>query len=219
MRKMFWGVALVSAVSLNAGAQVCVGTPSYAVGKMRAGLGIGRTDRASEIGAELATGHASGGFVRGAVAAYNYEGSDAGSSSFGIGAGYAVDMNPKKTMQFCPLVGYTYSRGPDAGNFTLRSHALSVGGSIGGSAAINPKADALPFFTAQLVHDRDNVRLPAGSTVVSENSYGLWTAGVGLVFNKTFTIQPAISRQFNFDNPVTLYSLGFTINFGDAARR
>ncbi len=219
MRKMLWGAALVSAVSLNAGAQVCVGTPSYAVGKMRAGLDVGRTDGASQIGAEFAMGHAAGGFVRGSVTAHDYEGTDASSSSFGIGAGYAVDMNPKKTAQFCPLVGYTYSRGPDGGNLTLRGHALSVGGSIGGSTTINPMVDALPFFSAVLVHARANMHTPSTPHVFAENTYGVWSAGVGLVFSRTFTLQPAISRAFNIDNAATMYSLGFTVNFGEAARR
>jgi hypothetical protein len=216
---MLWGMALVSAASLNAGAQVCVGTPSYAVGRMRAGVDVGRTDGSSQVGAEFAMGHATGGFVRGSVTAHDYERSDAGSSSFGIDAGYAVDMNPKKTAQFCPLAGYTYSRGPDVGNLTVRTHALSVGGSIGGSATINPTADALPFFSAVLVHDRTNVHAPSTPHVVAEDNYGVWTAGVGLVFNRTFTLQPAISRAFNVRDAATMYSLGFSVNFGEAARR
>lgn len=219
MRKMFWGVALLSAVSLNAGAQVCTGNPSYGVGRFRAGLGLGKTDHASQIAAELATGHATGGFIRGSVASYDYEGTDAGSSSFGVNAGYAIDMNPQRTVQFCPLVGYTYSRGPDGGNFTVRDHALSVGGSIGGSATVNPTVDALPFFSAVLVRDRSNFHSPGIVEGHAVNNYGVWTAGVGLAFNRTFTIQPAISRPFNIDNPATLYSIGLAINFGDAARR
>ncbi len=219
MRKMLWGVALVSAVSLNAGAQVCVGTPSYAVGKMRAGLDVGHADGASRIGAEFATGHASGGFLRGSVASYDFSGIDASSSAFGIGAGYAVDMNPQKTVQFCPLVGYTYMRGPDVGNLTVRTHELSVGGSIGGSTTISPKVDALPFFSAVLVRDRANLHTPSNPNISAVDTYGVWSAGVGLVFSRTFTLQPAISRAFNHGDAATMYSLGFTVNFGDAARR
>jgi hypothetical protein len=183
------------------------------------GAGITSGDHAKSYGAQFAVGSATGPFATAGLSAVQYDGIDSNGLSMGVSAGYSVDLTPKGTAQFCPLVGFVYQNGPDIetsfGTISSSFHAFELGGSFGGIAASSPGFDFVPFAGASFVLAQASAS--ASGISQSENSnYGVVSAGAGFVINRTLTIQPAVNIPVGLDGGKASFSLSVGFNFGTA---
>jgi hypothetical protein len=210
---------LTAAPSL--GAQTCLGTASYRSGPMRVGAGLQFDDGANTYGAEFGVGSAAGPFGSVGLARTEYKDVDGGATNFAVNGGYAIDLNPVRTVQLCPLAGFAYQSLPDLdtgfGMLSSSVHAVALGGAIGGTIPASPTVDFVPFGGAEFDIAQAKVTFAGGSESHSEN-YTVVTLGAGLVFNHTLTIQPSVHIPMGLDGAKSSFGLTFAYNFG-AARK
>jgi len=128
-------------------------------------------------------------------------------------------VNPAKTVQFCPRAGLQYASGPDidtgTGTLTTSAHAVSFGGALGGTVAMAPTFDFVPFVAASYVVERATAKLGGVSDSESED-YTEVDVGAGFVINKTLTLQPMVAIPVGLDGAKSAFQLAFTFNFGSA---
>lgn len=224
MRNHYAGIvaALVVPVIVNAvGAQTCVGTASFSAGTARIGAGAQFTDGAKAYGASLGAGTANV-FGKAGVSRTEYDDVSEGATVFDASVGASLDVNQQKTIQLCPLVGFSYQSGPDIetgfGTINLSAHTFAFGGSIGGTIPVSPGFDLVPFGGAayQILKASGSFAGQSGSD--SEN-YTLITVGAGFVINHIFTLQPTVNFPVGLDGGKSAYGIAFSLNFGSPAKK
>jgi len=102
---------------------------------VRAGAGLATSDGVKSYGVNMAVGAKSGTFASANIARAEYSDIDGSGTLVGIGAGYAADLDPAKTVQFCPQVSYTHQSGPDldfgTGTIATLAHFLDARPEVG----------------------------------------------------------------------------------------
>lgn len=217
-------IATVTLITLGGslGAQVCVGSASFASGPARIGAGMNFTDGAKSFGLQLAGGSPEGAFVSGSVSRIEYDNVSGGGTGLGATAGYAVAMNPAKTVQFCPLASFEYEKLPTidtgVGTFEGSAHAFGVGGAIGGVIPASPTLDFVPFVGAQY----RAVSTSASFGGISGSGSGNYTeveVGAGFVLNHALTIRPAVAIPVGSEDGKSTFEIAFAFNFGASSPR
>lgn len=208
------GLAFITA---HAEAQLCQGAASFRNGPIRLGAGLTVNSDAQSYGGQIAIGTPSGPFVSGTLSGVQVKDVSGTGVVAGGEAGFAADLNPRRTAQFCPLVGFQYQSGPDIdtgfGMASFSAHAFSFGGSIGGVALSNPGFDFVPFVGAVYVLSQTNASF-SGISASSNDHYGVVTVGAGFVLSKVLTIQPAAEIPVGLKGSRTSFALAFGFNFG-----
>src|SRR5688572_25643901 len=97
-------VLALSATKMSA--QTCAGTASFATGAVRLGAGLSTSENVKSYGVDMAVGAKAGPFASGGLSRAEYNDVDGAGTVFGVGAGYALDLNPTKTVQFCPRASF-----------------------------------------------------------------------------------------------------------------
>jgi len=219
MRARFVGFAL-AVVALSAtrlSAQTCVGSASFASGPIRLGAGLATSDGQKGYGVSVAAGAGSGVYAWGGLSRIEYSDLDGSSKSVTLGAGYAINLNRSRTIQFCPEVGYQRVSGPDiqyAGyTITTSARASSYGGSFGGTVAVLPSLELVPFIGAYYVTSRATATLVTDSRSESQN-YGEFDVGAGFVISKLLTLQPSVAIPFGVAGAKSTFGIGLSFNFG-----
>ena len=216
------GVLALSATTMEA--QTCYGNAPFSAGPVRIGAGLATSEGVKSYGASLAVGTNSGPFALGGVSRTEYSdldgsGLDGSGTSFGISAGYAIDLNPTKTMQVCPYADFDHESGPDidVGLYTLSTSADAVGfgGSFGGAVRVGPTLDLVPFAGTTYFVSRAWGTLD-GETNSESYRYGLIDVGAGFVINKVLTLQPAVSIPIGVEGAKSTFRLDVSYNFGSA---
>jgi hypothetical protein len=209
------GVVALSAARVSA--QTCVGAAAFSSGPVRLGAGLATSDGAKSYGVTMAAGAKTGPFASGGLSRIEYSDLDGSGTVVGLGAGYAIDVNPTKTVQFCPLAGFQYQSGPDidlgGSTLSMSAHAVSLGGSLGGSVPMTPTLDFVPFAGASYIASRATGTLDGTSDSESQ-SYGEIDVGAGFVINKTLTLQPSVAIPVGVDGAKSAFQLAFAFNFG-----
>lgn len=198
-------------------AQTCQGAASYRSGPMRVGAGLEFQDGANTYGAAFGFGSPAGPFASVGLGRTEYKDIDGNGTNFAVSGGYAVDLDPTKTVQLCPLAGFVYQSGPDIdtgfGTASTSVHAFALGGSIGGSIPVSPTVAFVPFGGAEFDIAQAKVSFGGSSETNSEN-YTIVTLGAGFVFNRTLTIQPSVHIPMGLEGAKSSFGLAFGYNFG-----
>ena len=211
-------VCACSAFPLVARAQACVGAASFKSGPVRIGAGLTVGDNVKTYGAQIAAGAAMGPFASLDIGRSEFDDvSDAG-TVFGATAGYAIDLTPEKTVQFCPLVSYSYLSGPEIFTVSTSAHAFQMGGSFGGLLSLSPTLDFVPFVGASYVNAKATFELN-GNSASDSNDYGQAKVGAGFVVNRQLTLQPSVAIPFGLDGGKSSFTLAFAYTFGSSAKR
>lgn len=209
------GVVALSAARLSA--QACLGTAGFSSGPYRIGAGLSSADGVKSYGASMAMGAKAGPFAAGTLARVEYDGVDGSGTAVGINAGYAMDLNPTRTAQFCPLASFVYQSGPDfdLGNVkgSTSSRALGLGGAFGGTVPMTPALDFVPFAAASYVLARATATI-GGTSDSNSRDYTEIDVGAGFVFNRTLTIRPSVAIPVGIDGAKSAFQLAFAFNFG-----
>lgn len=220
-----FGVLALSATSIEA--QTCFGNAPFSAGPVRIDAGLSTSEGTKSYGVDLAVGAKSGPFASGGVSRTRYSdldgsGRDGSSTSFGISAGYAIDLNAGKTMQFCPYADFDHTSGPDIdfGQYMIATSADAVGygGSFGGAVRVGPTLDLVPFAGATylVVRERDALNGLDTDTHHESYRYGLIGVGAGFVIDKVLTLQPQVSIPVGVEGAKSSFQLAVSYNFGSA---
>jgi hypothetical protein len=221
-RSVLFALAVVALPATRLSAQTCIGSASFSAGHVRIGAGLGTSDGVKSYGASLAAGANSGLYASGGLSRFEYSDIDgfgtAGSGkSVALDAGVAINLNRSRTVQFCPEVGYQHVSGPDiqyAGyTITTSARAYSYGGTFGGTVAVLPALDLVPFAGAYYVTTRATATLVTDSRSETQN-YGEFDVGAGFVINKTLTLHPSVVIPFGVSGAKSTFDIGFAFNFG-----
>jgi hypothetical protein len=184
---------------------------------VRAGAGLATSDGVKSYGVNMAVGSKTGTFASANIARAEYSDIDGSGTVVGIGAGYSADLNPAKTVQFCPQVSYVHQSGPDidfgTGTISTSAYAIGFGGSIGSTVPVSPTLDLVPFGGASYIVSHASATM-GGTTDSESQNYTDLTLGAGFVFNKTLTLQPAVSIPVGVDGAKSSFQLAFGFNFG-----
>jgi hypothetical protein len=219
MRARFvsFALAVVALSATRLSAQSCVGSASFSAGPVRLGAGLGTSDGVKSYGVSMAAGASSGVYASGSLSRIEYSDLDGSSRSVGVGAGYAINLNRSRTIQFCPEASYQHVSGPDieyvGQKITTSARAFSYGGSFGGTVAVMPSLDLVPFMGAYYVTTRATATLVTDSRSETQN-YGEFDVGAGFVINKALTLQPSVSIPFGVSGAKSTFDIGFAFNFG-----
>lgn len=223
--RRFLGLALVGvlvAVPAAVRAQTCTGMASFSAGPLRVGGGVGLANNVTNFDANLNAGSMYGPFGGVSVGRSDFDGNANSGTSVGLNGGYSFELNPQRTAKFCPIAGFNYVSGPDAGNTDISSRSVSFGGSFGGLLHTQSTVTLAPFVSAQFVDLKTTATAPNGNSASVSDQFGLITLGSGFVLNRILTIQPAVSFPVGVDagNPDdATFSLAFGVNFGGARSR
>ncbi len=218
MRTHCLGVAaLVLGLTHIARGQTCLGTASYASGIVRVDGGIQFSAGQDAYGGGLAVGAPSGLFASGDISRASFDAVDGNATGLTTQAGYALNLVAGGALQVCPTVGFAYQSGPDyrnvLGSFSSSSHAFVFGASLG-SAFTTSSAFTLAPFTAVTREARHISQSSPGADLSASQNYYNVAFGVGLVIDRTITLQPAISLPAGLSGPRPIYSFAFSVNFG-----
>ena len=214
-------IALELSAALAA-AQTCLGTASFSSGRVRLSAALEEaTSHDKGYGVDIDVG-AAGPFAGVGLTRAEYDGIEGAGTVFGAGAGYAINLNATKTVQFCPTAGFRYQTGPDVVFETTTIHnssrGIGFGGSCGGVVRVAPTFDIVPFVDASYTNWR--TRYSAQGMSGSESfDYGEIDVGAGFVINKTLTLSPSVSFPVRVEGYPTSFGLSVAFNFGGSSKR
>jgi len=200
-------------------AQTCAGLAPFSAGPVRLGAGLSSSEGVKGYGVNMAAGAKAGPYATATLTRIEYSDLDGNGTLVGVGAGYAIDVNPTRTVQFCPRAGLEYISGPDVdtgtGTITTSAHAVSFGGALGGTVPMAPTFDFVPFIAASYIVERATAKFGGVSESDSED-YTEVDVGAGFVINKALTLQPMVAIPVGLDGAKSAFQLAFTFNFGAA---
>ncbi len=216
-RSVLFALAVVALSATRLSAQTCVGSAAFSAGAVRLGAGLGTTNGTKSYDVNLAAGANSGPYASGGLSRIEYAGIDGSSKSFSLGAGYAINLNRSRTVQFCPEIGYQRVSLPDycdAGyKITTSDREVAYGGAFGGTVVVSPSLDLVPFTGAYYVASRATSYLASVSRAETL-SYGKFDVGAGFVIKKTLTLQPSLAIPFGVSGGKSVLEIGVAFNFG-----
>jgi outer membrane protein with beta-barrel domain len=156
------------------------------------------------------------------VSRTEYDDIDGGGTVADLTAGYAIDLTPSKSVQFCPQAGFAYQSGPDIdtgfGTVSTSAHAFALGGSFGGSIPASPTLDFVPFAGAAYTISRTSVGA-GGNSISDSEDYVALTLGAGFVINRALTLQPSVAIPIGLEGGKSSFQLAFAYNFGSTSPR
>jgi len=218
-------LALVGAAS-TAGAQACLGTPSFTAGPVRLDGSFATSDGQTSIGGGVSAGIERGAF--GSIAINRYSGDDdAGTDAvtgFGLQAGYELSLKSAKTTKVsswsvCPVASFAQAKQSvsvldDDFDFTARTFTAGV--AAGTAIAASPKVDIAPFASLSLMRISMSADGPGVfEDIFSDSETGLaLDLGAGFIISRIFTVRPAISIPIGFDGADAQFGVSFHMNFG-----
>jgi hypothetical protein len=207
-------------VATPAAAQICAGTASFAAGAARGGASASATKDVKSYGAAFALGQRVGPFGSVELARNEYDPSG-NSTSLAVSAGYAIEAQANKKVQFCPHLTFGHEFMEDAetplGTIESSANMFGLGATVGATTALTPTADFVPFASAHYVTVRAKQSVGNSSATFSDDYLALGV-GAGFVLNRTVTIQPAVTVPLGLEGGNALFTIAFALNFGSAAR-
>jgi len=220
--RRFLGLALVgvlAAVPAAVSAQTCGGMASFSSGPLRIGGGVGLASNVTNFNVNLNAGSQYGPFGGVSVGRSDIDGNSNSATDVGVNGGYSFELNPQRTLKFCPIAGFNFESGPDRNpNIDVSSRTLSFGGSLGGLVHTQSTLTLAPFVSASFVDLRRTTRIGNGPSVPLSDRFGLFTFGSGFVINRILTIQPSVAFPVAVNTPAfsddPTFSIGFGVNFG-----
>ncbi len=219
LRTAVAGLAMAGMASV-AGAQVCVGTPSFSTGSVRIGGNaiIGNDSKA--YGGQLALGTYHNFFATGNYSYAKDDNTDGSSNAGGGALGYAWSLGGGNSVELCPIVGVQAQAGSLVGmtpfpNNPQNTLDVNLGGSLGWVASESSDLSVVPAIGAFLVARSYKAKIvtEGAANPTTSDSFGMLTATIGFVFNKRCTISPMVQVPVSEDNGKTSYGVAVSYNF------
>ncbi len=173
-------------------------------------------DGANSFGGTFGYGVPKGLYGKAGIGTTSYDALGGLSFDFGLGGGYQIPLQTKRTAELCPVASLSIGSGPNnvAGTgVDMSSRTFAFGASMGVLVGRSSKVRILPNASLEFANTRVKVDNGTSSAAGSE-SYGLLTLGTGFVFSSRFSLNPSISIPMGLDGGNTSFGLGGAINFG-----
>jgi hypothetical protein len=219
--------ALVSLAAIPAaGAQNCLGLPSFAAAPLRVDGGLSTGNDATSFTVGASVGAARGPFGSLAYDRTNFDDDgtnvDLSANGFTVSGGYELNLTSSATaprataFSLCPVASFGYQKADfdEIGDeIDLTTKLFSLGVSLGAPIASSPTLALVPFATLRFL----NVNTNSDAFAVDESEQGgALDLGLGLVLNRLFTIRPLISIPIGFEEVDTSFGVTVHFNFGKA---
>jgi hypothetical protein len=211
------------ATAATASAQVCMGYPSFAAGDLRMTGQLGLSGDTKIIGGSFAFGEATGLFGGPSVDYVSFPAPADKSLVYTGTIGWSFDVADRGAVAVCPLVAVTYQDGPanllSTGQRTdVSGKGFAAGASLGGDVALAPRVHLVPFLTVLFTSSTldtviaDYVEIKSTTT----SRYTAITLGVGVVWDKTWTLRPSLTIPAGLSGGSTTLGLTVSLNAGGA---
>lgn len=210
----------------TAGAQVCLGTPSFATGPIRIDAGLLTGNDNTQYGAGLAVGTANGPFVSAGVNRVDIDGVDESATGFSVAGGFEVNLTDRRgtrarratSLSLCPVASFSRA-GVDFEESGIEAETsirtFSAGLSLGAMVPSSPNFSLVPFGGLSYANSKASLEIDGEEFGDSEaENYFVLDLGLGLVLNRSFTIRPTIGIPIGLDEADPNFGVSFHINFG-----
>src|SRR5262245_1473642 len=145
-------IALEFSTALAAAAQTSFGAASFSGHPVQLSAGLSAGSGGKSYGVGMAGGAAAGPYVTVGLTREEYDGSEGAGTGFSADAGYAINLNATKIIQFCPSVGFFGETRPDtvieATTVHFSGRGVGFGGNIGGAVPVTPTLYLVPVVAA-----------------------------------------------------------------------
>ncbi len=196
-------------------AQVCLGKPSLKAAPTNIGIGAEFTDGAKGISGGVTFGNDKA-FGGAGIGYLSYSDFDASSTVFTGAGGLSIPVSEASGVRICPLAQATYGYGPNEesvlGQLKITTLGLLGGVAIGGAVEVSPGFSVIPNARGGVLFQRASVSLNGNSESANETG-GLVSGGVSLLFGTNFTLEPSVSVPVGFDSNDPVFSIGVTVGF------
>jgi hypothetical protein len=220
------GFMMIALGAVETSAQTCAGAASFSAGAAQVGGAASFAKNTNAIGGYFGLGMPTGPFAIGAVSRLTIDTDGGGNETapmLALSGGYGINVGSQpnsSTLQICPRVGFTYLGGPDIdlgpgeGTAEIRSTSYGAGFSIGGVATETATLSLVPAASLMYIAEKATVKAPGFDDEDISDSYGVFSGGVGLVFNRTVTIGGSVDIPLGLEDASNSFTLSFSINFG-----
>jgi len=215
-RNLVLSVGLPFYLCTQAGAQTCVGMPSFSSGHLQVAGGGQYADGANSFDGTFGYGVPKGLYGKAAIGTTSYDGLSGSSFDYGLGGGYQVPLHSSRMAELCPIASLSLGSGPHdvlGTGVNMSSRTFAFGGSLGVLVGGSSQVRILPNASFQFANTR--AKLDNGTTSSSDSqSYGLLTLGTGFVFHSRFSLNPSLSFPVGLDGGDASFGLIGAMNFG-----
>lgn len=211
-------VALAASLSLlpaSLAAQRCMGSTSFEERRAKVGADMSFTTGAQFVGGSIAVGSrgATGPFASVGYGRLNDKDVDARTGLISLMGGAAVWS--RGSAQLCPFVSGQLFSDMNVGNGeTLSAKVFGLGVSLGMTRRVRPSLDVVPFASAAIVTQANELRLRNGLLTAWSERYRDLSLGAGFVFGNVFTIRPSATLISYRDQATVSYELRLSSSFG-----
>jgi hypothetical protein len=212
---------LIALPTLASG-QVCSGFASFAEGPFQVFGSAGFNDNAKSFGGGFAFGGA-GPFGQLSIGTTTFNDLDGSSFNFAGGAGYQFTLDQRGLVHLCPAASVAFASGPNNIDvfgdgsvvLDLSETDLVFGLGIGAVASRSGQTQIIPngslAFVSATAKGSDDV---SGTSDSQSETFGLFTMGLGFVFNQVFTLHPSVTIPFGLDGASTTFGVTLSVTFG-----
>lgn len=198
----------------EASAQICLGRPSVDMARVNVAVRADRRLSGSGIGIGI-TGGAERMFAGVSATQLQFTDVDASARSVAAYMGWSV-VPSVETLYICPLLQFTYGRGPDdilRNRHNDRSAIAGLGGlAMSGQIALTNGLSLIPYVNGGALLQQS--RLVRNGTVRKSSELGgTASAGLSLLIQQAFAIQASARVPIGFSDDEFVYSLGVTMGF------
>ncbi|MDP1892468.1 MAG: hypothetical protein Q8K55_16405 [Gemmatimonadaceae bacterium] len=200
-------------------AQQCLGTASFADGRLRAELGTTASQGWQSFGVGLALGRERGAFVSGSVSHGTYTNNvDVSSNGLSASVGYQVPIGTR--WQLCPKLNLSRSKSVlNSGGTRVDYWGNTVGIStaVGVTAWSSRRFDMVP--SAELSYAVSSARMQAATRGIENEARGSYRGGglsiaPGLIFGKVITVNPFVMFPLGVRGARNVSGVSVGISFG-----
>lgn len=197
--------------------QACLGLASLEVRPMNFTVGAVFSDGAKGGDARFGFGTAKafGGVSASVVKTDGVSGTSKGAT---VDGGLSFPMGEKKAGMLCPVASVDYQKSPDiddgdGGTYNASAMGAAAGVAIGGVVNSSSSVSFIPFASVRAAYTR--LKVSAGSfSDTSNETYGILSGGVGIVFSPTVLLRPFVQVPFGLDGADASYGVGVSFGFG-----
>lgn len=197
--------------------QACLGLASLETRPMNLTVGAVFTDGVNGGDARFGFGTAKAfGGVSAQIA--KTDGVSGTSKGAGVDGGLSYRIGTTKRAMLCPVASAQYIKSPDiddgeGGTLEASGTGATAGLAIGGLVNTSSSVGFIPFTSLEAAYTR--LSISSGGVSLSESdTYGILSAGVGIVFSPAVLLRPFIQVPLGLDGSDPRYGVGLSFAFG-----
>jgi hypothetical protein len=196
-------LALALSVAESAGAQTCLGYPSFKRGSVRLNVGGYSSRDGQAYAAAISAGRADGVFAGFGGGVAIDDSTEASSSAVTLEGGYQINLFGGGA-QLCPVLGGGLIFGPYDFEGVDYTTALVTGGvALGLPLSLSSGMRIVPNVSVRYEYDsQKQLPVDGGESLRANQSFGVVDVGFAWVIGDAFSIQPTYQKPFGLDEEV-----------------